>query len=159
MELKNTTVNNVISTTIQNRKLLYRFLKDTPREVLLNIPEGYRNNIWWNIAHTMVTQQMLVYNLSKLPMRVEKDVVNKFKMGTVPDGTATENEIEKVAAYLFSTMEWTQEDYEKGLFKEFDPYTTRTKVILRNVEDALNYNLYHEGLHLGVILSLLKVVR
>ncbi|WP_370628048.1 DinB family protein [Cellulophaga sp. HaHa_2_1] len=48
--------------TLQNRKILYKFLKDTPREQLLKIPEGFRNNIWWNIAHVVVTQQVLSIN-------------------------------------------------------------------------------------------------
>lgn len=144
--------------TLQNRKMLYSFLIGTPQEVLLKIPEGYRNNIWWNIAHVVVTQQLLVYGLSKLPLLLDGELVEKFKKGTVPDGSATEEEMEKIKDLLLSTIEKTLEDYENGLFKEYDEYTTSTKVTLKNVDDALAFNLYHEGLHLGVVLSLRKVL-
>tara|TARA_R110002051_G_scaffold95735_3_gene165777 strand:+ start:23324 stop:23788 length:465 start_codon:yes stop_codon:yes gene_type:complete len=143
--------------TLQNRKNLYKFLNEIPREKLLKIPEGFRNNIWWNIAHVVVTQQVLVYKLSGLPMRVSDELVDKFRKGTVPDGTATEEEIEIMTGFLFSTVEWMQEDYENELFKKFNEYTTSVHITLSSVEDAIAFNVYHEGLHLGAILALLKV--
>ncbi len=143
--------------TLQNRKTLYRILKDTSRTQLLHIPEGFRNNIWWNIAHVVVTQQILVYKLSGLPMRVSDDLVEKFKKGTVPDGTASDEEIEQIAGFMFSTIEWMEEDFDNGVFKTYNEYTTSVKVTLTNVEDAIAFNVYHEGLHLGSILALLKL--
>lgn len=144
--------------TLQNRKILYKFLKDTPREQLLEIPDGYRNNIWWNIAHIVVTQQLLVYKLSGLPMKVSEDLVEKFKKGTIPGGMASDEEIEAIKGYLFSTIEWAQEDYEKGLFTNYHSYTTSVNVTINKVEDAIAFNIFHEGIHLGAILALFKMV-
>ncbi len=146
----------LLNITLQNRKILYKFLRDTPKAKLLEIPQGYRNNIWWNIAHIVVTQQLLVYKFSGLPMRVSDALVHKFMKGTVPDGTATDEEIEIISGFLFSTIEWTQEDYENGLFTSYNSYTTSVNVTLESVEDAIAFNLYHEGIHLGAILALLK---
>jgi len=149
---------NIFDITLQNHKIFYKILKQTPREQLLKIPEGHKNNIWWNIAHVVVTQQLLVYDFSKLQMRVDEDLVQKFRKGTIPNGEATDEEVDKVAAFLFSTIKWTREDYENGIFKEFQEFTTSTKVTLKTVEDALAFNVFHEGLHLGVILSLQKTI-
>lgn len=143
--------------TIENRKILYKFLTNTPREQLLNIPVGFRNNIWWNIAHVVVTQQILVYKLAGLPMKISDVLVEKFKKGSVPDGTASDEEIELMTGFLFSTIEWMQEDYENGLFKDYNEYTTSVNITLSRVEDAIAFNVFHEGLHLGSILALLKV--
>ena len=143
--------------TLQNRKILYKFLKDTPREQLLKIPEGFRNNIWWNIAHVVVTQQVLIYKLSGVPMRVSDELVEKFRKGSVPDGNATDEEIDLISGFLFSTVEWMQEDYDKGVFNSFAAYTTSVNITLSKVEDAIAFNVYHEGLHMGAILALLKV--
>ncbi|MGB5227596.1 MAG: DinB family protein [Eudoraea sp.] len=148
----------IFDITLQNRKILYKILKRTPAELLFEIPEGYRNNIWWNIAHIVATQQILVYKFSNLPTRIDDSLVQKFRKGTLPDISPTDEELDHIAAFLLSTAEWAQEDYENGVFKEYNEYKTSTKVILRNVEDALSYNLYHEGLHLGVILSLEKIL-
>jgi hypothetical protein len=144
--------------TLQNRKILYKFLTSTPKEQLLKIPEGYRNNIWWNIAHVVVTQQLLVYNLSGQRMKVPSNLVEKFKKGTVPDGTATDEELDSIKTFLFSAVESTQKDYEKGVFNNFNEYTTSANVTLKDVEDAIAFNLFHEGLHLGVVLSLQKTL-
>ena len=149
---------NIFTTTLQNRKLLYKILDNTPREQLLEIPKGFRNNIWWNIAHVVVTQQLLVYKLSGLKVRIPEQFVEKFKKGTVPDGTATDAEIKEIGDFLISTAEWAKEDYGNGLFKNFNEYTTSLKVTLRSVEDAMTFNVFHEGLHLGAILGLQKVV-
>lgn len=148
----------IFDTTLQNRKLLYKILDNTPKEQLLKIPKGYRNNIWWNIAHVVVTQQLLIYKFSGLQTRVPEELVDKFRKGTVPDGTATDDEIKKIASFLISTAEWVKEDYESGLFKDFNEYTTSLNVTLRNVEDSITFNVFHEGLHLGAILALQKMV-
>ncbi|ADV48525.1 hypothetical protein Celal_1210 [Cellulophaga algicola DSM 14237] len=143
--------------TLQNRKILYKFLKDTPKEQLLKIPDGFRNNIWWNIAHVVVTQQVLVYKFSGLPMRVSDELVEKFRKGSVPDGTATDEEIDAIEGFLFSTVEWMQEDYDNGVFTSYVEYKTSVNITLSKVEDAIAFNVYHEGLHMGSILALLKV--
>ena len=144
--------------TLKNRKVLYSILKETPKELLLTIPDGFRNNIWWNIAHVVVTQQRLVYKMSNLPMRISDELGNKFMKGTVPDGSATEDEMEEIEGFLFATAEWTQQDYENGIFKTYKEYTTTPGVTLTNVEDSLAFNVFHEGLHLGAILSLKKAL-
>jgi len=35
-------------------------------EQLNKIPEGFSNNLIWNIGHIIVTQQVLIYKLSNL---------------------------------------------------------------------------------------------
>lgn len=151
-------MNTQLDITLQTRKILYKILKNTPREQLLETPDGFRNNIWWNIAHVVVTQQLLVYKLSGLPMKVSQELIDKYKKGTVPDGTATDDEIDEILGFLFSTVEWAIEDFENGLFKEFNEYPTSAGVTLKNVDDAITFNLFHEGLHLGAILSLRKAL-
>ena len=158
IHFKKTQLKKIFDTTLQNRKLLYKILDNTPKEQLLKIPEGYRNSIWWNVAHVVVTQQILVYKFSGLQMRVSDEYVDKFKKGTVPDGTATDEEIKEISAFLLSTATWVEEDYENGLFIDFNPYTTSLNVTLENVEDAMAFNVFHEGLHLGAILALQKMV-
>ncbi|CAZ95512.1 DinB family protein [Zobellia galactanivorans] len=148
----------IFDVTLENRKRLYKILTETPKEQLLEIPKGFNNNVWWNIAHTVITTQILVYKLGKLQMRVPGELVEKFMKGTKPDGTATEEEMKLIADFLISTVEWAKEDYEAGLFQDYTTYTTSAGVTLTSAEDALTFNLYHEGLHAAAIIALLKVV-
>ncbi len=148
----------LLEITLQNRKKLYGFLTEMPREKLLKVPKGFNNNIWWNIAHVVVTQQLLVYKLSGLEMRIEDDLVQKFKKGTAPRDIPSEEEIKKVASYLIATVEWTKEDLENGLFKKYEEYTTSADITLKDVADAITFNIYHEGMHMGTILAMKKLV-
>jgi hypothetical protein len=56
----------------------------------LKVPEGFNNNIIWNIAHVIVTQQILVYKLSGLPMIVTDEMVEKYRKGTKTEHFATQ---------------------------------------------------------------------
>ncbi len=150
---------NVLEQTLQLRKGFYNFLKTTPREELLKIPEGFNNNILWNIAHVAATQQRLVYGLSGLQLEMPEALVAKFQKGTIPDGTTTDEEIEEVKKLLFTTIEKTIEDYDNGLFKNYKEYTTTPGVVLKNVDDALSFNFFHEGLHMGSIFALRRAVK
>ncbi|MEM9143145.1 MAG: DinB family protein [Bacteroidota bacterium] len=152
-------VQNRFAITLQNRKNLLYLLEKTPKDQLVCIPRGYRNNIWWNIAHVVVTQQLLVYGLSGLPFHVSDELVGGFRKGTVPDGTATDGEIHTVKSLLLPTTQQVEEDYLNGKFQTFREYTTSAKVTLKNVEDAITFNLFHEGLHMGTIFALQKAIR
>lgn len=145
--------------TIQNRKILHRFLTQTPSELLHKIPAGFNNSIWWNIAHVVVTQQKLVYGLSGLPLNISQELVLKYQKGTFPVGTPTTEEIKTVETLLFDLPEKTRKDYENGLFQNFSTYMTTPKVELKSVEDAIAFNVFHEGLHLGTIMALIRAVK
>lgn len=151
-------VKNLFEIILQNRRNLQAILTKTPKEKLLAIPEGFNNNIFWNIAHTVVTQQILCYKFSGLEIRVPQNLVDKFMKGTVPDGTATDEEISLVSNLLISTIEWTKKDYEAQLFQDYREYTTSARVTLKNIDDAVAFNSFHEGLHIGVIVLLMRHV-
>ncbi|MCX2718337.1 DinB family protein [Lentiprolixibacter aurantiacus] len=144
---------------LQNRKFLYSILRKTPREELFQIPDGFRNHIYWNIAHVVVTQQLITYGLSNLSLHVGAELVAKYSKGTVPESvTVSTEELEELQKLLFSTLEQTQQDYRDGHFKAYQSYTTSANVTLTSVEEALAFNVYHEGLHLGAILALQKAL-
>jgi hypothetical protein len=145
--------------SMQNRKFLYSILKDTPKEVLCAIPSGFKNNIWWNICHTVVVQQGLIYGLSGLPYTIPEELAEKYKKGTRPEDVPEDAEIEQMKKLLFSTQEKIQEDYAAGKFKDYKAYETSVKITLNDIEEAIIFNGFHEGIHLGTVLALLKAVQ
>lgn len=144
--------------TIKNRILLESFLDNYNLEQLNKIPKGFSNNIIWNIAHTIVTQQILVYQLSGLTCIVPDDAIERFKKGTKPDGDLSQAEVDAIRDLLFITIEKTKVAYNNDVFKKFNEYTVSTKSTLTNVEEAIDFNNFHEGIHLGAILALRKFV-
>ena len=144
--------------TQTSRNLLNRLIENLSLEQLNAIPSGFNNNIIWNIGHIIVVQQMLVYNLSGLPMQVDADLVSKYKKGTRPTQPVIEAEVALLKELLFTTVKQTESDFEAGLFKNFTEYTVMTGFVIKNASDAIAFNYYHEALHTGVIMSLRKFV-
>jgi hypothetical protein len=140
------------------RKLIAPFLEDFTLDQLNAIPEGFSNNLFWNIAHVVVTQQLLIYKLSGLPMLVSDELVDKYKKGSKPEQAANQAEVDQIKALLFDLVDQTQADYGSGIFTQFTEYPTSSGFVLKNVKDAMAYNNFHEGLHLGIIMSLKKLV-
>jgi len=141
---------------IKNRKLLENFIENHTLEELNKVPKGFNNNIIWNIAHTIVTQQLLVYNLSGRPMLLSEEMVAAYRKGTKTERDLSQDEVNLVKGLLFSTIEKTKEDYDNKFFQSYTEYTVSTKSTLSNVEEAIDFNNFHEGIHFGYILALRK---
>jgi hypothetical protein len=155
---KNKKMNAIFELTATSRKMVAPFLEKYTLEQLNTIPEGFSNNMFWNIAHIVVTQQLLVYKLSGLPMHVSDDLVEKYKKGTKPEHTATQEEEDVIKSLLFSTVEQMKSDYETNLFQNYTEYPTSTGFTLQSVEEAMQFNAFHEGLHIGILMSIRKFV-
>lgn len=121
------------------------------------IPKGFKNHLFWNLAHCVVTQQILCYKLSGKPMLIDNNFVEKYKKGTVPSlEIVSPNEISKTKELLFTTIEQTKEDYRFGVFSSFEEYSTSYGISLTSFEDAIQFNNIHESLHLGYMMAMVK---
>lgn len=156
--IKKLKMNTSLEVTRTSRKMLSQFLKGYSLAQLNSIPEGHNNNLIWNIAHVVVVQQMLVYNLSGLPMKVSDALVQKYKKGTKPEQDATQAEVDEIYSLLVETIDQTELDMNNNVFANYQEYPTSTGLVLKNVKDAMSFNSFHEGIHIGAILSIRKFV-
>lgn len=106
----------------------------------------------------MVTQQKLVYGLSGKPLLIGDYWAEAYQKGTAPASSPSVDEIEELKELLFSTLDQTEIDYKAGVLTEFKTYMTSAKVELASVEQAIQFNLFHEGLHMGTLLAMQKLV-
>lgn len=142
------------------RKAFNKIIESTSLDDLNKIPKGFNNNIIWNIGHIVVTQQLLVYKLSGLPMLVSDALVDKYKRDSKPDGKTSQEEVNDIKDLLFTTIDKTKLDYTNKVFKNFTPYTvTTTGNTLSTIDEAFNFALFHEGLHFGYVLALLRAIK
>lgn len=144
--------------TRTSRKILAKFLEDYPLEQLNKVPPGFNNNLIWNIAHIVVVQQMLVYNLSGLPMMVSQQMVDAYKRGTKPERDLTQQEADEIKLLLTTTIDQTENDFAAGIFKNYSEFTTMTGFNLKTAEEAMAFNYYHEAVHTGVMMSIRKFI-
>ena len=141
-----------------NRSTLTYLLEKLTPEQLYFIPKGFNNNIIWNIGHLIITKHMLTYALSGLKLPIDKKFIKRYAKGSQPTITVSEVEIKELKAELIPSLDKINEDYAAGIFKNYKEYTTSFDITLKNIEEALEFNSFHEGVHLGMILSIKKLL-
>ena len=151
-------MHQVFDITRTSRKVLSQFLESHTLEQLNKVPHGFNNNLIWNIAHIIVVQQMLVYNLSGLPMMVSEDMIAKYKRGTKPESDVAQEEVDAIQSLLFETINRTKADFIEKIFKSYQEFTSMSGFTMRNAEDAMAFNYYHEGMHIGMMMSIRKFI-
>lgn len=137
----------------QIRKNLLDLLQNNTLEDLVIIPDGFNNNMYWNIAHTVATQQLLNYYLSGNPFRIDKYWVETYKKGTLPTMEVSAEEVEDLGFLLTETSKILLKDYDADFFSDYTPYTTSFGLDLKNIQDAIIFNNIHESLHLGYAIA------
>jgi len=156
--IKKLEMNTSLDVTRTSRKMLSQILKGYTLAQLNAIPEGHNNNLIWNIAHIVVVQQMLVYKLSGLPMNISDLLVEKYKKGTKPEQDATQAEVDEIYNLLMETIDQTEIDMNNNSFVNYQEYPTSTGFVLKNAKDAMFFNSFHEGIHIGAILGIRKFI-
>lgn len=151
-------MNKLFETALFTRKALLKILEGMTEEQMFKIPETHRNSVFWNVAHLLVTPQLIVYKLSGLPTNLDKDFVERYQKGSVPTSQISHEDLAFVRDNLVPYFEQIRKDFEGGLFQDYNPYRTSTGIELASVEEALKFSTFHDGIHLGVVLSLKKLV-
>lgn len=151
-------MNNEFDILNKIRILILNVIDGLTIEQLNKIPQGFGNNIAWNVAHLTVTQQLLCYKLSGLDMLVSDEMVNLYRKGTAPQKNVSSEEFEEIKRKFLELPNQFENDFKKGIFKNYNEYTTSPNITLTSIEKATAFNNCHEGMHLGSILALRKLV-
>ena len=141
-----------------SRRIYLKFLENYSLEQLNKTPIGLSNNLIWNAGHIIVSQQKLIYTLSNLPIFIPEEMVQKYQNGSKPEGNATQEEVNQIKELLLSTLAQTQADYKNGVFKTYNEYQSKTGFHLGSLNDAFEFNNYHEGIHLGIMMNIKKLL-
>ena len=118
--------------TETSRKVLLGLLENNSLEKLNTIPEGFSNNLIWNIGHIIVVQQLLVYKLSGLPTMISDEMIEKYKKGSKPEHNITQEEVDEIKILLFETLEKTRQDFAKNLFQNYIEFTSMSGFTMKS---------------------------
>ncbi len=150
---------------IEKIKIFRRFLLtqiiELTDEQLNKIPEGYNNNIIWNLGHLICAQQSICYIRAGQPIIVNNKYFSPYLTNTKPNTFINGQEIENIKKLLISSIDDLQTDFDKKIFDNYVPSPNILKIYgieLNTIEDALEFILYHEGFHSGYIISLKHLV-
>ena len=149
---------STFNVTRVSRQVYDRFFDNYSTEQLNKIPPGFSNNLIWNIGHIVVSQQMLMYLASGNTPNISMEMIDRYKRGTRPESDASSEEIAEIRGMLFTLVDKSEEDYNAGVFTAYTERNTELGFTLTSIEDAIEFNNYHEATHLGIMMSLRKFV-
>ena len=151
-------IDKSIGTIQATRKLFLKLMDGLSIDELNKVPDGFNNNIIWNFGHVIVSQQILCYKLAGLPLKIDETFIPKYSKGTKPEKFIDENELAFFKQQAVNLIDELIIDIEKGIFNNYNTYTTSFNVELTSIHDAVKFLTMHEGLHLGYAMALKRIV-
>jgi len=152
-------MNKHLETLAFTRKYLLAFISDLSVEELNEIPHGFNNNIIWNLAHLVSAQQGVCYKRAQQDIVIDEIYFAPYRPDTKPERFIGIDEIDAIKRLLLTTVKQLEIDYNNNLFSNYQHWTTRYGVELKSIDDALAFLPFHEGMHIGYIMALKRVVK
>jgi hypothetical protein len=142
----------------KTRSFLLDAIKDVSNEQLNKIPTGFKNNIVWHMGHLIASQQGLCYLRSNISIVVDEGYMKLFKPDTKPEGIISEDAIDTLKKLFLPTIDRLETDYKQHAFVSFKSFKNRYGVEIQTIDDAINFLIYHEGVHFGYIMAFKKML-
>lgn len=142
------------------RFFLSKVTSEMTEEEANMIPKGFNNNIRWNVGHILVSTDAMVLTMAGFPSTLPAQWGQYFMQGTSPENftedTPTLAELLEASGQQPSKLRALVEGkLDTPLAKPFElPKTT-----LYTSADAFTFCFVHEGLHLGQIQGIRKLVK
>jgi len=127
-------------------------------EQLLRVPQGFTNNILWNVGHTITDNCTMLYPPTGQPLPLPEQYLQWFKPGKSPADWTDTPPIAEVLESGITTRDKLFEDCIAGKMEDYEPLALGDGTVLNNIAYAIAHCNIHEGIHLGVILALRKFV-
>lgn len=151
-------MNPKIESLKKTRRFLLDKIKDLSIEQLNKVPDGFRNNIIWNVGHLISAQQGICYLLANQPAAVESSILTAFRKGTQPGDFVDEEMVERIKAVFIDSVDQLAQDYEEAKFTSYNTFHTPYGVELTSIDDALEFVSFHEGMHTGYVMAMMHLV-
>jgi hypothetical protein len=136
---------------------LLNLIKDLTIEQLNKVPEGFNNNIIWNLGHIVVAQQNICYKRAGLTPVIDESLFALYKPESKPEKFIDAAELETIKELFISTIDRLETDLENNIFTNYTPWITRYNFEMKSINDAVAFLPFHEGLHAGYIMALKRV--
>ncbi len=150
--------NIIFEQNIVFRKYTLDLVSDLDIDKLHLVPPKMTNSIIWNVGHLLLSQQMLTYGLSGLPLHTPMHWLKLFKIGSSGTPLVSQVDINSLFESMVPLIEQTKIDFYDNTFQNFKPFHTGYGAHITNINEALAFNNYHEGNHIGHIITLKKLV-
>ena len=123
------------------------YMEKLPIESLLKIPEGFNNNMIWNIGHMISVGYSLNFSIAGLIPPTEIEMIKKFKRGSFPV-EYTDADIQWINEHLVRSVHEIENLWaENKVSVIVTSVTTELGNVITTPSDALAMTLVHDMLH------------
>jgi hypothetical protein len=151
-------MNTQIDIIQKPRLQLLTIIDDLSLDQLNTIPTGFNNNVIWNMGHIIAAQQGICYMHAGLPLCIDESFFLNYKPGTKPERIYTADDLALIKELFFSTLNQLEADLKTNMFGNYTPFVTRYGFEITGIDDAVSFLPFHEGLHIGTVVALKKLV-
>ncbi|TKC19216.1 DinB family protein [Robertmurraya kyonggiensis] len=117
------------------------------------IPNGFNNNIRWNLGHIYLDQYLWIQAVTKEKVNVPAEFQSWFGYGTSPSDFTKET---PVLEELIVLLEQQPDDIKSVYGDRLEEKLVPTEMGMHTIEQVLIRTIFHEGMHLQAILDIKK---
>ncbi|MDR3600074.1 MAG: DinB family protein [Desulfosporosinus sp.] len=136
----------VRSNTINEVKELSESQVDT-------IPEGFNNNIRWNLGHVYLVQERFAFGFTQEPMQMPDEFTDLFGKDSKPsDWKVQPPTLPELIKMLEDQTSRIKEKLNNRLDEAVvNPLSMPSGLTLKTIGEFLTFSMYHEGMHVQTI--------
>ncbi|MEJ8544621.1 DinB family protein [Brevibacillus borstelensis] len=141
------------------RGLTLATLQATTEEQADIIPEGFSNNIRWNLGHILFTQDALLYG-GKAP-HLPESYAALFAQGTKPaDWPGELPTLETLGQQLTEQAERIKKEFARRFEESLPtPFNLRGLAQIETIGGMFLFSMFHEGMHANAVSMLRKALK
>ncbi len=150
---------------IGTRERMAKGLSELSDEQWFTQPDGFANNIAWNVGHLIMAQQGLCYGRLGLAVPFGNDNMKQYRAlyggGTSPTDWSANPDTAELLRLFTDLPKQMLEDANAGLFDNLEmpePVEGRFPPPQTTLH-GLIFNQYHEGLHIGTMGELIGFMK
>ena len=118
-----------------------------------SVPEGFNNNIRWNLGHVYLVQERFAFGFAQEPMLMPQGFTDLFGRDTRPSEWKVQP---PTLPDLIQLLEDQTSRIEEKLSNRLDeavvkPFAMPSGLTLRTIGEFLTFSMYHEGMHVQTI--------
>lgn len=134
------------STTLNAVKELNESQADT-------VPEGFNNNMRWNLGHVYLSQERFAFAFAQEPMVVPDGFLELFGRDSKPSEWKVQPPTLPALIQLLEDQTSRIEDKLNSRLDEVvsKPLIMPSGLILKTIAEYLTFSMYHEGMHVQTI--------
>ncbi|TLS36058.1 DinB family protein [Pseudalkalibacillus caeni] len=135
------------------REYTLHLLDSVTEEEADAVPDGFNNNIRWNLGHIYLDQFDWIQHLTKEKINIPEGFREWFGFGTSPaDWKEPPPTLETLKELLGNQIACIRDQYGHRLEEQFP----ETECEMHTIAQVLVRTVFHEGLHIGAIISIKK---